>query len=777
MTNVYIDTETCGLTGPAVLLQYQFDDGPIVLHELWRVPIKDTLAIIDKICECNVVGFNLAFDWFQLIKIYNMFRLHHDHDAWPEWVDFSVWEQLEKEAMSGPCLKPASALDLMLHARKTHYQCTMERSDIRIRRVPTQLAYKLAEYMEDKIQMSEILFARRKKKTMPKWAVYDVERQDGTIDKNFKDVVLKFRPSVALKALAQDALGVKQDDVLLFQDIEVPKYWHPEEVKYAPYSLAKRGRNWPDVIEHHILHWQTHELARKYAGNDIIYTRGLYEHFGSPPHGDDDSVLACAVAACRFRGYAIDATAMQNQVQAESKQIGQYPLDPRRARTMLLEHISPIEQVGLKKGTSKAVLEEIASWENQPCPFGKCDECNQTGVLHHPAGKVAKGILESRKAKKRIEMYDKLIMSGRLFASFKVIGTLSGRMSGADGLNPQGIPHLKAFRASFPLADGNLELHGGDFEAFEVTLADAAYGDEKLRSDLLTKGICPGCKGSGQSKGKTCNDCNGAGEANQKIHALFAMALFPGKTYREVIESKGSAFDMYDLGKRGIFAMMYGGNAQTLVNKLGVSLEVAIAAENLFSRNYPGVGRARKLVFDKFCSMRQDGGIGSKVTWTDPSDYIESLFGFRRYFTLENKICKVLFDLAQKPPQEWRSLKIKVMRRDREQTASGALQSALFAAAFGIQASNMRAAANHVIQSSGATITKAVQRRIWNIQPTGSHDWKVQPMNIHDEILNPCHPEVAVQVKNAVNDVVEHYRKTVPLLSIGWQRMTNWSEK
>ena len=40
----YLDTETCGLHSMMVLLQYAEEDGPIMLHEVWRRPIRETLA-------------------------------------------------------------------------------------------------------------------------------------------------------------------------------------------------------------------------------------------------------------------------------------------------------------------------------------------------------------------------------------------------------------------------------------------------------------------------------------------------------------------------------------------------------------------------------------------------------------------------------------------------------------------------------------------------------------------------------------------------------------
>jgi DNA polymerase I-like protein with 3'-5' exonuclease and polymerase domains len=263
-----------------------------------------------------------------------------------------------------------------------------------------------------------------------------------------------------------------------------------------------------------------------------------------------------------------------------------------------------------------------------------------------------------------------------------------------------------------------------------------------------------------------------------KIHALFAMSLYPGTTYEEIMASEGTEFDMYGKGKAGIFGMLYGGDWSTLVKNLGIREQVAKAAFEDFGHRYPGVNKARQKTFDAFCSMRQPGGIGSAVVWADPANYIETFLGFRRYFTLENKVSKALFDLARKPPRQWRDAKVKVMRRDRVQTAGGAVASALYAAAFGMQAANMRAAANHEIQSPGGEITKAVQRAIWEVQPAGVHDWLVAPLNIHDEIQCVTHSSVVPRVTENIRRTVESYRPQVPLIGMTWfESMDNWAEK
>ena len=140
-------------------------------------------------------------------------------------------------------------------------------------------------------------------------------------------------------------------------------------------------------------------------------------------------------------------------------------------------------------------------------------------------------------------------------------------------------------------------------------------------------------------------------------------------------------------------------------------------------------------------------------------------------------IVKTLFELATKPPKEWLRLKFKVTRRDREQTAAGATRSALYGAAFQIQAANMRAAGNHVIQSSGATTCKALQRQIWDIQPGGIHHWRVQPLNIHDEIMTPTLPQYVPAVTRIVEDFMVELKKKVPLAEIDWGVIKTWADK
>ncbi len=837
----YFDTETCGLCGPAVTIQYAYDDGNIITHDCWSEPIADTLKLIEDMMKCDVIGFNLVFDMFQLNKLYNILNLlgkEVGYDAYPEdYIEEAA--NLEPSARNGVVVKPVRACDIMCVARKTVYQSTMERGPIVIRRVPTALAFQLAKVLERKIRFSDIYFARRKDKYAPKWKVYDIKGKP-----DLKDVILSFKASSSLKALAVDALKA---NVTTFEDIELSKKLRPVEVPFAPFALAvssaktgwhaefKIGRKkysgytWPGVIRHHIAHWKHYQRAREYATADVDYTRRLYEFFGRPEPGDDDSELTCCVGAVRWKGYRIDIPKLQGQLREAVKKAASVPTSPAKVKVYLYECLSETERIVLDGSTKKTVLEKIRDWENQKCfacGGAKCVVCDHTGTFRHPAARRAKEVLAARGAKKEIELYEKLLMAGRFHAAFNVIGALSSRMSGAERLNAQGINKTKAVRSCFPFSDDDTVLCAGDFAGFEVVLADAAYNDPALRRELLTCGNCSGqmvrtadpvnvnsfvtdinayikwrkdaensiakkASKSGKSytpKGEgfeseiihntfSCPAC-GFGEG-KKIHALFGVHVYPGMTYEQIVASSGTEDDKYTRCKSAVFAMLYGGEGYTLQTRLGVEREVADKAYARFTTQFRGVGRARQRVTGMFSALSQKGGLGSKIEWSEPADRVESLFGFARLFTLENLVMKSLFELAQNPPKEWRKIKVSVQRReDRVQTASGAVQSSLYGAAFGIQGQNIRAAANHEIQSSGAQVTKHVQRKIWDLQPPGVHSWVVQPCNIHDEILCPTAREHVENVNKIVNDAVESFRERVPLISMEWKNnLATWADK
>lgn len=799
---IYLDTETCGLVGPIVLMQYAEDDGEICLYEPWKHKVQDTLDLIEGMCSEIICGFNLAFDWFHLCQMYTTMLLL-DPNKLPDITEYAL---AEEHGRLGPCLKPKGALDLMLHARKGPYQSTMQRNPIKIRRVPTQLAWKLAEELGNRIKLKSIYFSRGS----DTWQVEDIE---GTND--FKNLVLRFSPTSALKALISDAFNIDTESITRFADVEPPKKARPIERGYAPFATAPyRYKNvwgdwltahpspkdwchkWPDYgkITVHMDHWATNVAAREYASNDVKYLRMLEEFFEYPKHSDTDSLLACMVGAIRWRGYAIDLEYIKRKRMEIDALITNPPCNFNSSdvcKIYMKQVLSEQERAALvdpetgAETTKEVILEEIATWENsithEACNGFGCEECGYEGLIKngvkHPAAIRAQQILDYRHSKKEHENYIKLEDAGRFHVDLQIIGTRSNRKSGGkSGLNAQGIKKALSVRRAFTLADNGMVLSGGDFESFEVSIQVAVYNDPKLKEDLLREHDCFKCSGKG------CDKCKGTGKERYKIHGLFSMSLHKGKSYIDILKTKGLGGnqDLYDKGKRGVFAISYGGDYHTLANRLGIPEELGKAAYEDWIKRYVVWGEARKKIFDRFCSMRQPKGLGTVVEWHEPAEYVESIFGFKRYFTLENRICKTLFELAEKPPKQWESFKIKVVRRaDRgEQTAVGALRSSLFAAAFGIQGDNMRAAANHEIQSPGATETKELELCLWNHQPIGIHDWRVMPFNMHDEIMCPHIPELKDPLEQTVTDFVNREKKNIPLLEMEWkQDMKTWADK
>ncbi|MHC4699807.1 MAG: hypothetical protein ACYTFQ_04455, partial [Planctomycetota bacterium] len=185
----YIDTETCGFHGLATLIQYAYQDSKPVLHNLWDVPVKDTLELIEKFCEKTCVFFNASYDWFHLAKIYTMWKLLPPN-AIPSKLSMKVLTEAERDGRDGPCIKPKDVMDLMLHSRKGEFQTLMSRHDVKVTKVPTPLAEPLRNILEGLIELDGILFAKRANPNAPKWGVYDriKKGKEDQVDPNFKDV-------------------------------------------------------------------------------------------------------------------------------------------------------------------------------------------------------------------------------------------------------------------------------------------------------------------------------------------------------------------------------------------------------------------------------------------------------------------------------------------------------------------------------------------------------------------------------------------------------------
>ncbi len=755
MNRVYLDTETCGLHGVAVLLQYAINDGPVILHDFFQKPVADSMAVIERICQHQVIGFNLAFDWFHLQKIYNMFELIQNKSLAPSIQEMA---DVEMRARDGNCIKPVSAFDIMLHFRKTPLQVTMSRGDICIRRVPRVLAQKLADYMTEKLLFDPILFAGRKKDA-PIFKIKNIEDTP-----HLKNIVLKFNPSGALKNFATHILGIK--NTVFYDQIEIDKKLRPGEYGYAPYHAVykenwkKKKYQWPKLIQEHIDHWQYRQDAREYASKDVVYTRNLHEYTGWNAGGDNDSILACQVASARWKGYALDIPKLQSLI-LDYKSKMSAPMSPSKVKEWIHPVLDPMQLVIMGKGTGKkpltAIIETLAD-ENPE------------------AVRRAKAVLDARRSKKKIEILEKLVTAGRFHPSIKVIGSLSGRMSGTDGLNALGIDRTPEVRGCFPLALPGEKLSGGDQKSFEVVLAASVYKDPELDKQLST---CEKCKDvivnivGGKLKCPVCG-----GNKTKSFHGMYGEAYYD-MTYEEIMATKDlddKDANKYNPAKNAGFATIYGAQPRKLADTLNVSIEKAEDGFRRFWNRFTVAGRYRKKLEADFTSLYQNDR--KQILWKQPRDYVESLLGNKRYFTLENYIIKELYEIACHPPKAWTQLRAKITRSAKgEQSVSGAVRSALYSCAFATQNACVRQGTNHQIQAYGAEINKRVQCAIWTIQPAGVHPWLVRPLNIHDELQVPHDPSVTQIIEQKVNETVESFRDMVPLISVGWKELNSWADK
>jgi len=771
-----LDTETTGFHGIIVLMQAAIGDEEPSLFCPWNNTAQESLEWMEHyyLNKAGIVGFNLTFDWFHIQKMWNILTLFKKKYGKFEFMEDFIPEvaALEKDARFEDCIKPYGALDLMLHSKKGEFQSLMDRNDIRIRRVPYAIADRLVETLSERIELPDMYFSRRKDASV-RWQIQDIENDLGEIIPDMVDVVLKFAPSSSLKALAK-ATGIAKPDRLLFKDVSIPKQFMSNEPGWSPFATApfktdsgkflrpgpgKWYGRWPENLEYHIQHWSYNASARVYAEDDVHDTRGLYNYFDRPDLGDDDSILACMVGSTRWRGFAINRAALTVQLGIAEEELKQYKFNwnsPIVCRKVLEQHMDDDLKL-LITGTKKEILEDVVKWEIEDvcdgCYGDGCDKCHDKGTIstgeRHPAALSAELILAARRTSKKKGDILKLLMTDRFHPDFKIIGTKSSRMSGTGGLNAQGVSSAPVIRKCFTMADADEVLSGGDFDAFEVTIADATYNDPALREDLLS-GI--------------------------KIHATMG-GFLSGLTYDEVLATKGleGRDDKYALGKTAIFALFYGGDEGTLVRKTGIDIYQAEEGVHAWARKYPVMQEGRKAVIYDHTCMMQPKGIGSMVNWKDPVDYVESMFGFKRYFTLENMVCKALFDLASKPPKSWSAVKGSVIRRDKTQTSVGATRSSLFGAAFGVSSGVIRAALNHKIQSSGATPTKNLQCRIWELQPCGVSKWLVRNMQVHDEVLVVSVPELTQSIIDVKDQFLVEYKKQIPLLDITWSpKMTSW---
>lgn len=480
---------------------------------------------------------------------------------------------------------------------------------------------------------------------------------------------------------------------------------------------------WQNQLLSHIKYWNEDEKAIRYARNDIDFLRILWRHLGNSEPDDVDSILAVCVASCRYHGYSLDLDRIRTLAETEALVQTALTFNPNSQKECLakLKRNLPKLQAALVNDTSKDTL----------------------AMLKKEGNKDAEEIISARRSDRRSLLYRKLIKTQAFKPDFKVIGARSGRMSGGSigkrkgSINPQGIQRDNTIRSCFSLTTHDLpNLVGGDFEAFEPCIQAAVYKCKQLEADL---------------------------RSGTKLYELFTEYMAPDADYHDK--------------KTVTLAWSYMAQPEKIAKVLGIDIEVVEKGLRTFINRYPEVKEARDKINQRFCSMAQPEGLGTLVIWRDPAEYMETMFGFRRYFHVENTITRLLYNVAQDVPRMPSGSCTRSTHKGK-QTYAGACQSALYSAAFQLQAANMRAANNHVIQGTGARVCKELQSRLWAIQPIGIAPFEIAPFNVHDEVMAITKPEHIHLTEMIAEGVVHEYKPIIPLIKLTWKtNLKHWGEK
>lgn len=794
MLNYFIDTEAVGLHSVPVTIQYAINKGPAQIHHIWTAPVYETLELIEDLVDNRVIAHRMVFDWFQIQKVYNMLSQVEDRNTVPIELPLKQLADMEFASQYGPCLKPRDSVCTLLLAQKSEAQLSMKRKPIFIRQVPSAMAEALRQQLEERTHLPDIMFARNANIEADKWKVVERKNEEtGEVEMNWVDLKLGFNPSNGLKDLAKYLLDY--EPFAKFDEV-VENLVYPMEAGYAPYVnlisseedewLCNGKPTWPILLKDHVDHWSSDPDALAYAFDDIEMLRNLYEHFGSPID-DADGVLSCQVASVRLRGFAIDHEKLEVQYAVTQEILSKAQLNPDspvQVRNFIAAALDPMEQLIVARGCDQEIIDDIKKLytldKQEDCYCGghaechrcegvgmvgpdgspcekcegtcrfeneKCRKCSGTGLAGRemPVVKRAKHVEQLRSHMKRRQLFDKLRLAKRFYASFNVIGAKSGRMSGTDGLNAQGIESSNEVRDIFCLADEGWILSAGDYSSQELAIAVTSMNDDDLMKDM---------------------------ETGKSLHGLFGAELFQ-TTYEDIMENKKEENSRYGRAKSAVYLTLYGGTYETMAAKAGVPEAVAKAAFENMVKKYPQMGNMKRAITERFTAL--ENGVYTEV----PEKFIESLYGFKRHFDVEYDIQRLIYDLSNSLPDAWKALKQKVQRREgRVQTLVGAILSAMYGAMYSIQNGIIRASNNHIIQSTGRTLTVGLQHEVWKLQPQGIHEFVLLPATIHDELFVVSRPETVPTISKTVGDTISNQQEKIPLLAMEWvERAKSWANK
>lgn len=718
---LFLDTETVGLQGQVKLIQYSFgmkdsvhfirlfkgwEHRPSILKQLNK--LWDWL----KDSEVTFVGYNTQYDLFKLYITFHK-MLGFEYDSYERPIEPFKCKTLDLQvvAMQKSILSPFAF-------KKPN------KSIARVSRIP-KIA---ADFIEQKVL--EKLRPMIPDSLDIKVGHHECE-QEHLISLSFN-----IDGRVSLKGII-GAYGLPT--------LKLKEVWPlpSEEKPFLPY---------PDV-QHYELEPKLDAIMADlnspfyvYSKLDIVYLKVLYEKLGHPKP-DYNSELTHNGAYVKYYGFDIDFEALDRAEEYYGKKVEEIEkllkgINPRSApqRLELLKKYFP-----LLASTSKATLTALT----------KLEGADEEGV------NLAKALLAYGPARQKLVQIKavKECKTNKAHPELRIMGTATNRMAGMSGLNWQGIGAFEEdgkIRVGLRTAIKTQMV--GDWSSFEVVIASAVYEDKVLQK-IVADGI--------DMHSYTTSI------AHPDVLEYFKQHNIPEEERYQFVRTKYKEENAFFVKcrkqiKAVVFGIFYGAQAFTVSEKLGITEGEAQKILDLFFKAYPGIKRYRDKIEEGFLTA-------DKVHWSKNSiDRMEvslkDLMGFERRWDFEKDLCKIFWELGH---SQIRTGVNEYIIRDKQkgiQSVDNACRSALLGAALGIQASASRQAVNFRVQSTGASLHKKLQAKLWVEKRVGT-------LQIHDEFIPIDKNFDFKEADNLIKEYEIEARRLVPSVKFDYKNTERWSDK
>jgi DNA polymerase-1 len=357
-------------------------------------------------------------------------------------------------------------------------------------------------------------------------------------------------------------------------------------------TLARRlGVAIPKDVDHST--WMLPELDAgqlQYLADDIYYLPLLRESQleraaeqdakwqidGEPGVRDAmafEQALAPIVASMMMRGLPIDLEALHGYI---AKQEAELPEHEAWLRSRLGDDFSLGHGPSVRDRANKVFDLDLSDTRADTLKL-LADDAKSPAACETEAQEFAFRLLRYRHGTKRESMYDerfeaKYVRAGRLYGTFRQVGTDTGRFSSWNP-NLQQLPRDMRYVISDPA--GRESIVAADYSAIEVAIAADLYQDQELLKAV----------------------------ASEDMHSAVAGMLF-GERFLSLEPDDPQRKELRRIAKEGSFTLTFGGGFRTLYNKArtnGSKMSYAEieAAGRAFLMRFQGVERARQAAYMK----------------------------------------------------------------------------------------------------------------------------------------------------------------------------------